>query len=200
VSRIYPPTHCATLALVKSVEGRGAYMWDLTLYLANMPPLPGPRLDVDIGIIQTVTEAGSTQICLCFSCPPETWWSRSTDRDWPQHRRQHFPSTPQGLSFQCAIALTPFADTLAIVGKFLNWSMDAGFVQALPFRHRDLKFDSVGLSMKDHVAILVPRQPICKIRTSTENVGGLIRERGHICGTCTLRYLIVFSATKVLIL
>jgi len=39
----------ATLALVKSV--RGAYMRDLTFYLANTPPLPGPRLDVDTGIL-----------------------------------------------------------------------------------------------------------------------------------------------------
>jgi len=64
-------------------------MWDLTFYLTNMPPLPGPHLDVDI-ILQTVTEAGSTPICLRFSCPPETRWSRSTDRGWPQHRRLHF--------------------------------------------------------------------------------------------------------------
>jgi len=37
--------------------------------------------------------AGSTAIGLCFSCPPETQWFRSTDRGWPQRRRQHFPST-----------------------------------------------------------------------------------------------------------
>ena len=64
VSRIYAPRF-ATLASIG-----GAYMWDLTFYLANVPPLPGPRLDVDIGILQTVTEAGSTPICLRFSCPP----------------------------------------------------------------------------------------------------------------------------------
>ena len=67
VSRIYDPRF-ATLALVESIGG--AYMRDLTFYLANVPLLPGPRLDVDIGILQTVTEAGSTPICLRFSCPP----------------------------------------------------------------------------------------------------------------------------------
>ena len=67
VSRIYAPRF-ATLALVESIGG--AYMRDLTFYLANVPPLPGPRLDVDIGILQTVIEAGSTLICLRFSCPP----------------------------------------------------------------------------------------------------------------------------------
>ena len=44
-------------------------------------------------ILQTVTEAGSTLICLRFSCPPETQWSRSTDRGWPQRRWRRFPNT-----------------------------------------------------------------------------------------------------------
>ena len=57
-------------------------MRDLTFYLANTPPLPGPCLDVDIDrfsrdtikfvLVSMVSEAGSTPICLCFSCPPET--------------------------------------------------------------------------------------------------------------------------------
>jgi len=34
--------------------------------------------------------------------------------------------------FQCAIALTPLVDTLVIVGEFLSWSVDAGFVVAFP--------------------------------------------------------------------
>ena len=40
----------ATLALVESVGG-GAYMQDLTFYLVNTPPLPVPRLDIDIGTL-----------------------------------------------------------------------------------------------------------------------------------------------------
>ena len=47
-SRIYAPCF-ATLVLVESAEE--AYMWDLTFYLANTPPLQGPRLDVDTGIL-----------------------------------------------------------------------------------------------------------------------------------------------------
>ena len=57
-----------------------------------------------------------------------------------------FSKHSAGLSFQCAIALTP---TLAIIGKFLSCSVDADF------HHGDLDLDSVGVSMKDDVAILV---------------------------------------------
>ena len=67
VSSIYAPRF-ATLALVKSVGG--ACMWDLTFYLANTPPLPGPRLDADIRTVlyyRPVTEADLTLICLRFS-------------------------------------------------------------------------------------------------------------------------------------
>ena len=42
---VYAP-HFATLALVESV---GGFYAGSDIYLANMPPLPGPRLDVDIG-------------------------------------------------------------------------------------------------------------------------------------------------------
>ena len=48
VSCIYAPRF-ATLTLVENI--RGAYMQDLTFYLANMPPLPVPCLDVDIGTL-----------------------------------------------------------------------------------------------------------------------------------------------------
>ena len=62
-----------------------------------------------------------------------------------------FSKHSMGLSFQCAIALTPLADKVVIVGEFPSYSVDAGFVLALPLHHGDL--DSVGISMKDHVAI-----------------------------------------------
>ena len=125
VSRIYAPRF-ATLALVESVKGGGrgeAYMRDLTY-----APSSGatPRYWHRNILLHTVSEAGSTPICLCFSCPPETQRSRSTDRGWPQRRRWHL-----GLSFQCAIALTSLADTLAIVGEYL----DVGFILALPLHH-----------------------------------------------------------------
>jgi len=45
--------------------------------------------------------------------------------------------------------LTPLSDTLAIVGEFLSWSVDAGFVLALPLHHGDLELDSVGVSAKN---------------------------------------------------
>ena len=56
VSRIYAP-HFVTLVLVESVGG--AYMQDLTFYLANTPPLPVPRLclDVDIGTYRPIEAA-----------------------------------------------------------------------------------------------------------------------------------------------
>ena len=58
---------------------------------------------------------------------------------------------------------------LAIVGKFLSWSVDAGFVLALPLHHGDLELDSVGVSTKDRGAYLRERNTCA--RTSTENVG-----------------------------
>jgi len=77
-----------------------------------------------------------------------------------------FSKHSAGLSFHCAIALTPLADTLVIVGEFLSCSVDAGFVLALPLYHGDL--DSVGVSTNDHVAILVAwpwlGRPICEIK------------------------------------
>ena len=93
-----------------------------------------------------------------------------------------------GLSFQCATALTPLADTLVIVGEFLSCSVAAGFILVLPLHHGDL--DSVRVSTKHHVAVLVAWPwlggPICE-RTSTENVGGAYTRMGHIYGT--LRYV-----------
>ena len=67
MSRIYAPTF-ATLVLVENVGG--AYMRDLTFYLANTPPPLVPRLDVHI--LQTDTEAGSTRSYTGLSRPPET--------------------------------------------------------------------------------------------------------------------------------
>ena len=88
-------------------------MQDQTFYLARIHSVfRATPIDVDLGlrnITDCCTEAGSTMICLRFSCPPETRWSRSPDRDRP-----HFPSTPQVCPFNVLIALTPLADTLVI--------------------------------------------------------------------------------------
>ena len=63
MSRIYAPPF-ATLALVENVGG--AYMRDLTFYLANTPPLPVPRLDVHIIITDRYRMARhvATPVCL----------------------------------------------------------------------------------------------------------------------------------------
>ena len=42
-----------------------------------------------------------------------------------------FSKHSAGLSFQCAVALTPLTNTLAIDGEFLSCSMASGFVLAL---------------------------------------------------------------------
>ena len=44
---------------------------------------------------------------------------------------------------------------LAIFDEFLSRSVDAGNVLALPIRYGGLELDSVRVSTKDHVAILV---------------------------------------------
>ena len=45
--------------------------------------------------------------------------------------------------------------------------MDAGFILALPLHHGDLELDTVGVSMKDHVAILVSLAfTTCQLRVS----------------------------------
>jgi len=64
---------------------------------------------------------------------------------------------------------------LVIIGKFLSWSVDASFVVAFPLHHRDLELDSVGVSMKDHVAILVTWPwlgggPICEIKIPVQEL------------------------------
>ena len=65
-------------------------------------------------------------------------------------------------------------DTLAIIGEFLSWSVDAGFILVLPLHHRDLELDSVGVSTKDHVAILVTWPwlggPICETKIPVQEL------------------------------
>ena len=70
VSRIYAPPF-ATLAIVENVGG--AYMRDLTFYLANTPPLPVPCLDVDITLYYRPIEAADLPSLLILSSPePQT--------------------------------------------------------------------------------------------------------------------------------
>jgi len=133
-SRIYAP-HFATLALVESVGG--AYMWDLTFYLVNTPPLPVPRLDVDIGTLYyRPREAGDLPSLLILSSPEP----QKLDGQDQLREVGHSASGDSGV-FQafhgfvlsmCCCCLTPLANTLAIDSKFLSCSMDGGFVLVLP--------------------------------------------------------------------
>ena len=142
VSRIYTPRF-ATLVLVKSVGG--AYMRDLTFYLANTPLLPVPRLDVHIRtlLLQTDRSCRSTlAIDSVVTRAPETRSSRSTDRGWPQRRQRRFPSIPQVCSFNVVLLIDTTrehaCDLIAV-----PWTL-ASFLHC----HRDLELDSVGVSTK----------------------------------------------------
>jgi len=44
---------------------------------------------------------------------------------------------------------------LAIDGEFLSYSVDTGFALALPLHHEDLELDSVGLSIKSYLKIML---------------------------------------------
>jgi len=111
VSRIYAPRF-ATLALVESAGG--AYMRDLTFYLANTPPLPVPRLDIGIGTLLQTDRSCQSALATNSVVPqgPETRWSRSTDRGWPQRRQRHFQAFRGFVLSMCCCWLTPLANTL----------------------------------------------------------------------------------------
>ena len=79
-------------------------MRDLTFYLANTPPLPVPRLDVDITLYyRPVPIEASCRSALATSS--ETRWSRSTDRGWPQRRQRRFPSIPRVCPFNVLLLI-----------------------------------------------------------------------------------------------
>ena len=119
--------------------GAYTYMRDLTFYLVKMPPLPVPRLDVDIGRLLQTDRNSSTPVCLHFSRPPETQIPFGQDRLTEVGHSVDVSKHFSGFSFQCAIALTPFTNVLAINSEFLSCSADAGFILALPLHHRDLE-------------------------------------------------------------
>jgi len=64
-----------------------------------------------------VTEAGPTPISLRFSCPPEIDGQERLTEVGVFKALRGF--------VQCAIALTPLADKVAIITEFLSWSVDA---------------------------------------------------------------------------
>ena len=104
-------------------------MRDLTFYLANTPPLPVPHLDVHI--LQTDTEAGSTRNYTGLSCPRETRIPFGQDR-----LREVGHSIDNGFfqafpGFVHSMCCSTRANTLAIDGEFLSCSV-------LPPHYRDL--------------------------------------------------------------
>ena len=131
MSHIYAPRF-ATLALVESLGwgGGGAYMWDLTFYLANTLPLPVPRLDVDIGTLyyRPIEAAHLPSLLILSSWSPEPQKLDGQDR-----LTEVGHSIDSGFVLSNVLLLTPLANTLAIDCEFLSCSMDAGFVLALPW-------------------------------------------------------------------
>ena len=128
MSRIYAPCF-ATLALVESMGG-GAYMRDLTFYLANTPPLPVPRLHVDIGTLyyRAIEAADLPSLLILSSRSPKP--QKLDGQDWLTEVGH---SVDSGFVLStCCCWLIPLVNTLVIDSEFLSCSMDAGFVLALP--------------------------------------------------------------------
>jgi len=68
-------------------------------------------------------------------------------------------------------------NTLAIDGKFLSCSVNAGFILALPLHHGDLELDSVGVSMKSYLklccyfgSVVITGGPISKIKIPVQEL------------------------------
>ena len=132
---IHPPFY----NLNSSRKCKGAYMQDLTFYLAKTPPLPVLRLDVDIGESSYV-RLGLPPL-LSSSRNSNTFWSRSTNRGWPRHRC--FQALLGFFLSMCCSIDSICANTLAIDGKFLSCSADTGFVLVLPMDHVAMYFGSM---------------------------------------------------------
>ena len=98
-------------------------------YLANTPPLPGSRLDVDIGTLYYRRLQKLVRHRSAFA-------SLVLQKLDGQDRLTEVGHSVDGGIFQALHGLMPLADTLAIVCEFLSWSVDAGFVLALPLHHR----------------------------------------------------------------
>ena len=101
VSRIYAP-HFATSVLVESMGGGDLYAGSDILSCEYAPSSsPTPRCWHGSIILQTNRSWFNTDLpsLLSFSGNSNTFWSRLTDKGWPQHTQRHFPSTPQVCPF-----------------------------------------------------------------------------------------------------
>ena len=88
-----------------------------------------------------------------------------------------FSKHSAGLSFQFAIALTPLADMLVIVGEFLSWSVCTILSMVCGRWLRSgvaMHSTAETLNVKGHVAILVAwpclRGPICEIKLPVQEL------------------------------
>ena len=99
----------------------------------------------------------------------------------------------------------------SIVGEFLSWSVDVGFLLVLPLHHGDLELDSVRVSTKSYVAIChggwggYLRDKNTCARTSIENVGrgGLYVKGGVYAGrygTIIITTILCHQSTRWLVL
>jgi len=123
-------------------------MRDLTFYLANTPPLQGPRLDVDIETYNYRPWLVRQRSAFAFLV---------LQKLNGQDRLTEVGHSIDGV-FQAlrgfVLSMCYSIDTTrrhVIVSEFPSYSVDAGFVLLLPLHQGDL--DSVGISTKDHVAI-----------------------------------------------
>jgi len=60
-----------------------------------------------------------------------------------------------GLVLSLCCSTDTLANTLVIDGEFLSYSVDAGFVPALPLHHGDLELDSAGVSTESYLTIML---------------------------------------------
>ena len=125
-------------------------MRDLTFYLMKMPPLPVPRLDVDIGRLLQTDRNSSTPVCLHFSRPPET------QIPFGQDRLTEVGHSVDGSIFQSLRRLVLSMWCKLVNTLVIDSSVDAGFVLVLPLHHRDLELDSLGVLTKSYLKIILP--------------------------------------------
>ena len=181
----------------------------------NKPPLPVPRLDVELGTLYyRPIETGLAPVCLQFSCPPETRTPFVQDRltEVGHSIDGNVFQALCGFVFQCAIALILLTNIFAIDGEFLSCSVNTGFFSCIatpPWTWQCTWCRSFDKELpEDHVVIFdritingwgayVRNKNICE-RTSAENVGGLIRGGRCICGTLWYILLDMNTLPKVL--
>jgi len=119
-------------------------MQDLTFYLANPPPLPVPRLDVDIGTLyyRSIEAADLLSLLVLSSRFPEP---QKLDGQDDHPRMLCFLVSTKLFRYNCRQHWTPLDTTGHHSQTCLQLTANSLAVLALP---QDLELDSVGVSMK----------------------------------------------------